>query len=1040
MAPAPSALAHSAEAATRAPRRARTAHPRSTGIRALALLTLLWSTVAVAQVNGRERRIGQFYHSRWTVKDGAPGQVSALAQTPDGFLWMASAAALYSFDGVHFRRFEPPDDHPFSSIQTLYVAPDGALWMGFIHGAVARLKDGQVTRYGEAQGLPLSQVVSFATDVQGDLWASTSLRGVYRLNGSQWERIAEGWGLPSAEHRGRAMFVDRDGALWLALANKVYYLEQHGRAFRDTGIAVKWASRMTQAPDGTLWVADPTGPVRPIGLPGGKPYPGAGSLEVQSAGLLFDREGSLWVTSLGDGVRRIAHPEHWGERRISRLDEAGEPFTEKDGLSSDYTWPILEDREGNLWVGTSGGLDRFRHSTLVLAEFPRGSHDFAIAVGDDGALWAGTTNRPLMRLRDRTVDTFDIGAPILASYRDRDGQVWLGAENGLWRIQDDKPVRVADLPAPAPAYIHAMTKDAEGTLWVSLIGGGLFQLREGTWTSLEARAELRAQERIMVLATDAQGRVWLGQTQELLRVEGKDVRRHGRADGLEVGIVTSLSAGQRLWVGGQFGLAYFDGQRFHTLAVEDDEPLRGVSAIIELPDSSLWVHAVSGILHLSAKELARVLATPDSAALRCERFDFLDGLPARPTLLRPLPTAVRGTDGRLWFATSNGVVWIDPTRIFRNPLPPPVAIHAVRVDGQWLPPGPGPLTLREQTTNIEIDYTALSLSIPERVRFRYRLEGVDTAWQDVGGRREAYYSHLPPGNYRFQVLATNNDGVWNETGATLEFILPPAFFQTWWFRALCGAVVVVALWLLYLLRLRQVRARLRRLLEERHHERERIARELHDTLLQGVHGLVLRFQAASELVPEGHPARVAMERSLERADQVLVEGRDRVMDLRTAMVDPGELSTVFTRLGEELGQGQPIAFQVVVEGTPTGLDPLVHDEVFHIGREALLNAFQHANARRIEVELTYDFTQLRLRVRDDGRGIEEAFLQAGGKPGHWGLSGMRERALKLGASLDLRGREKAGTEVELRVPASTAYGDSPKGTWHRLRRLVSSLR
>ncbi|NTX37224.1 ATPase [Myxococcus sp. CA033] len=1005
----------------------------------LALLALLLGTVAVAQVNGRERRIGQFYHSRWTVKDGAPGQVSALAQTPDGFLWMASAAALYSFDGVHFRRFEPPDGQPFSSIQTLYVAPDGALWVGFIHGTLARLKEGQVTRYGEAQGLPLSQVTSFATDAQGALWASTSLRGVYRLNGSQWERIAEPWGLPAAEQRGRAMFVDRDGALWLALADKVYHLEKHGRAFRDTGITVKWVSLMSQAPDGTLWVAEPTGAVRPIGLPGGKPYPGAGRLEVQSAGVLFDREGSLWATSLGDGVRRIAHPEQWGERRITRLDEAGEPFTERDGLSSDYTWPIIEDREGNLWVGTSGGLDRFRHSTLVLAEFPRGSHDFAIAAGNDGALWAGTTNRPLMRLRDRTVDTFDIGAPILATHRDRDGQVWLAAENGLWRIQDDKPLRVADLPAPPPAYIHAMTKDAQGTLWAALVGGGLYQLRDGTWTSLEARTELRARERIMAAATDPQGRVWLGQTQELLRVEGTDVRRFGRADGLELGIVTSLSAGQRLWVGGQFGLAHFDGQRFHTLDVEDEEPLRGVSAIVELPDGGLWVHAIPGILHLRADELARVVAEPGRAA-RCERFDFLDGLPARPTLLRPLPTAVRGTDGRLWFATSNGVVWIDPTRIFRNPLPPPVAIHAVRVDGQWLTPGPGALSLREQATNIEIDYTALSLSIPERVRFRYRLEGVDTAWQDVGGRREAYYSHLSPGRYRFQVLATNNDGVWNETGAALEFVLPPAFFQTWWFRAVCGAAVAVALWLLYLLRLRQVRARLRRLLEERHLERERIARELHDTLLQGIHGLVLRFQAAAEMVPTGHPARVAMEKSLERADQVLVEGRDRVMDLRATTVDPGELSTAFTQLGEELGHERRSALHVVVEGTPVALDPVVRDEVFRIGREALANAFQHAGARRIEVVLTYDFAQLRLRVRDDGRGVEEAFLQAGGKPGHWGLSGMRERAVKLGARLDIRGRENAGTEVELRVPAATAYQDFPRGTWHRLRRLVGGLR
>ncbi|MFP2931561.1 two-component regulator propeller domain-containing protein [Pyxidicoccus sp. 3LG] len=1016
-------------------------HWKTTGVwwRVLCLGSLLLCGAATpAHAGGRERTIHQFYHSRWTVKDGAPGQIAALAQSSDGVLWLAAAAALYSFDGVRFERFEPPSGGPLPSIQTLYAPPGGGVWLGFQHGGAAFVKDGHVTRYGEAQGLPVAQVSSFAVDTRGVVWTTGVLGGLFQLREGRWHRAGDDWSFP--EKDARAAFVDRDGALWVAVKDRLLYLPKDGRAFRETGASVAWVSRIAQAPDGMIWIAEPEGSVRPVALPGGKPYPESAGIEVKSAGLLFDREGSLWATSLGDGMRRLPHPERLGARRIGRLDAAAESLTEKDGLSADYTWPIIEDREGNIWVGTSGGLDRFRHSTLVLAEFPRGSHDFALAAGDDGAMWAGSTNRPLMRLHDARVELTELVPPVVSAYRDPDGVVWLGARGSLWRIEHGRPVRVTELPTPDTArQVQSMTKDAHGGLWVTLSGGGTLRWKDGGWTSMDALLGTPDRARVLSATTDARGRVWLGARGEIVVVDGGQVRRYGAADGIDIGLVTSLKAGRRLWAGGQFGLLAFDGQRFQGLAVEDSEPLRGVAAILEMPDGDLWLHAVSGIFHLPEKEVARALAEPGYRA-RGERFDFLDGLPARPTLLRPLPTAVQGTDGRLWFATTNGVVWIDPTRIVRNPLPPPVAIRGVRVDGRLLPPAEA-VTLPVRATNIEIDYTALSYTIPERVRFRYRLEGVDETWQDVGTRREAYYTHLDPGRYRFHVIAANNDGVWNETGAVLELTLPPAYFQTWWFRAALIALLLAGLRLLYLERLRQVRAHMRSLLDERHRERERIARELHDTLLQGVHGLVLRFQVAAEMIPPGEPARASMERALERADDILVEGRDRVMDLRAASEEHSELSEDFASVGQELAQDHPVGFRGVVEGEPTPLDPIVRDEVFRIGREALVNAFQHASAKRIEVELTYDPDELRLRIRDDGRGVDPEFLQAGGRPGHWGLSGMRERARKIGARLDIWCRDGSGTEVELRVPGAVAYRGGARRTWgSRLRRLVGGGR
>ncbi|NMO15711.1 ATPase [Pyxidicoccus fallax] len=993
------------------------------------------------QPEGRDRNIAQFYHSRWTIKDGAPGQLTALAQTPDGVLWLGAASTLYSFDGVRFERFEPPDGSPITTIQTLYASPDGGLWMGFQYGGAALLKDGRLTRYGAEQGLPRNQLSSFAVDADGTVWACGRTAGLLRLRDGRWHPVGEDWSFLGAY--ATALFVDRDGTLWAATDSQLVFLPKGSRAFRETGARVQWVGRMAQAPNGDIWVTELFGGVGPLVRPNGERIDAPPRIDVKSAGMLFDPEGSLWLATLGEGMLRVPHPERLEGRQLGRLEPGLESFTEKEGLSADYVWPLIQDREGNIWAGTSGGLDCFRHSTLVLAEFPRGSHDFSLAAGDDGAIWAGSTNRPLMRLHDKQVHFSGLTSVVSCLYRDRDGNVWAGAEDGIWRIEDGVPVHVTAFPFPPGSRIRqlqSLMRDGSGALWAVPVGDGLMRWKDGVWTSMDALLGPPPFKRINIATIDAGDRLFLGHEDSRLSVvENGVARRYGPADGLDLGVVTALGVGRRTWVGGQLGLAWFDGQRLQPFRVEGSEPLRGIAGIVEMPDGALWLHAVTGIYHLGADEVERAVADPNHLA-RGDRFDFLDGLPARPTLLRPLPSLVQGTDGRLWFATTNGVVWVDPTRIFRNPLPPPVKIRSVRVDGRQLAPGAS-LVLPERATNLEIDYTALSLTVPQRVRFRYRLEGVDATWQDVGTRREAYYTHLAPGRYRFQVIAANNDGVWNETGASVELVLPPAFFQTWWFRALCVAAVLAALWAVYLLRLRQVRARMRRLLEERHLERERIARELHDTLLQGIQGLILRFQSVVEKLPEGEHARTSLEKALDRADAVLVEGRNRVRDLRATAESTGELSRAFAKVREELELDAATGFHVVVEGHPTSLDPLVRDEVFRIGREALVNAFQHARARRIEVELTYARDELRLRIRDDGRGVDAELLQAGGRPGHWGLSGMRERARKIGATLDIWSREDAGTEVELRVPASAAYRGDPKHSWrHRLRRMATGGR
>jgi signal transduction histidine kinase len=330
-------------------------------------------------------------------------------------------------------------------------------------------------------------------------------------------------------------------------------------------------------------------------------------------------------------------------------------------------------------------------------------------------------------------------------------------------------------------------------------------------------------------------------------------------------------------------------------------------------------------------------------------------------------------------------------------------------------------SLPKYTTHVRIEYTAASLQIPERVRFRYKLDGLDKEWQDVGDRREATYTNLGPGQYSFHVIAANNDGVWNNTGATLAFSIAPALYQTYWFYGLCVLLCLGLLWLLYRVRIRQVSLQVRARLEERLAERERIARELHDTLLQSVQGLVLRFRAAVSRLSQEEPARSAMEQALDRADGVLAEGRDAVKQLRSAPGGDLELSRAIAAFGEELAREDPCYFHSTVEGMPRELHPIVREEVMFIAREALVNAFRHGAARQIEAETSYGDTELKLRIRDDGRGIDVDMLRAGGREGHWGLLGMRERAKRVRGTLTLWSKPGAGTEIEVRLPAHMAY-------------------
>ena len=984
----------------------------------IAFVCAFWCGTASAL--GTDGTIADLRRTSWGSKEGAPSGVTAMAQTIDGYLWLGTSSGLFRFDGLRFERLELPRDDRLSSlsIQSLFAPASGGLWIGFTFGGAAFLKDRKLTAYSERDGLRPGSVRTFAVDHRGKLWVGTT-SGLTAFDGSRWQKIGAEHGY--AETQTLALMVDSAGTLWSMSRNKILFLPSGEERFLEIdGLRGNNDSAgIAESPDGEVWVAndDRLHRLRKNDNPGRQ-------TNASELLLRFDRTGNLWSVDWGGAVRRIAHRERlahagsWAEANaFSTTDDTGAP---KPGAGT----KLMEDREGNLWVSSTTALIRFSERR-VIRPLQREAVDFhaayaSLAPGDGATTWVAGRDFPTFRLGDRKTVRHDELGPVSCVTRGGDDSLWFGSKGILWKLSSG---RLDRFPMPAGTEdfeVQAMAVDKAGDLWISVVRNGVFLLSAGGW---KPYGDIKSLPRLTAvsLATDAAGRIWFGYTEGRVAVlDGSELRVFSEGTRLPVGNVTALYGKRsRQWVGGELGLALLDGAGFRAVTFDAGTPLGSVTGIIETADGDLWVNSRVGIVHFTAAETRRMTEDASYSA-RGETFDARDGVEGSSARLRPLPTAIEGADGRLWFLTDADLYAIDPAHIRRNALPPPVVIESLIVGDRSYAATPN-LTLAKGTTSVRINYVGLSLTMAEKVRYRIKLDSVDRDWQDAQGRHEALYTDLGPGTHRFHVTAANNDGVWNDTGATIDFVVPPTFFQTGWFIALCVASTVLFVWLATRFRVRQVAARLRVRFAERMAERERIARELHDTLLQSTQGLILRFQAVANQIDKGHPTRDLLDDALHRADAVMAEGRDRVLDLRVSADPQGELQEAFAATGVELAQGRAVTFRCVTDGAPRELRQFTRDETYLIGREALLNAFRHAQAASIEVQLVYSEEDLRVRVRDDGVGVDEQTLAVGSRPDHWGMQSMRERAHRMGAMLDLWSRPGVGTEIELRIPAAVAY-------------------
>lgn len=987
-----------------------------------------------------DRTVSQFQHKSWTYLDGAPVGLSALAQTTDGFLWIATfGTGLYRFDGIRFESYEPRVGRLLSKdISALASTPEGGLWVGFHTGGVSFLLNDKAVSYGEPEGFPRAKVAALWLGVDGVPWAATT-RGLFRFENARWVQAAAAWGLPLDKFN--SGFVDSRGSIWATSSDTLFRLPSGSRRFEavmkvrpspaSTSFGL-WGGAAT--PDGRIWIGD-YGNSALLSLDPDTPArtPAADETGFRAAtikgvlGVKADRDGTLWINT-NDGLTRYSE----GRSGDSRVDL----FKTQDGLSGSRISETLEDREGNIWVTTHRGLDRFTRSKVVPARLPeefRDTEGLALAPDRDGSLWIGAynLNRPLVHLQGERPSVLELRwpVPLTCLYEDSGGVLWIGGDGKLARLVGGR-LEFVEPPAGlfrsgVPADVQAMTADSEGRLWVSVVRHGLYRVQNGEWQLSGGLMGLPSGAAFAAW-TDPQGRVWLGYPQNrAAMIDGDRVHVYSSGAGLTLGDITAVSgSGSQVWLGGDGGLALFDGATFRMLASWPVDRIGMIKGIAVMPDGDLWLNQVTGLVHVSATVIAAKLKSP-GGRLQREAFDSLDGVVGYPDL-RPSPAAVSTQDGRVWISRTLGVSWVDTRDLRQNPVIPPVLIRSFVVDGKTYLPG-SPIVLPVLPANLQIDYTALSLSLPERMQFRYRLDGVDHDWRDVGGRRSAYYTNLAPGRYRFHVIASNNDGVWNTTGATIAFEVPPTFYQTTAFRTACVAAALLGLWLLYLARLRLIVRQLNLRLEERVNERTRIARELHDTLLQSLHGLMFQFQAARNLLPRRPDEAIrSLDHAISDTERALSESRDAIQGLRSEPIAKGSLVELLMAASRELAEfgvadEQPPVFELIEEGEKRPLSSTAENEIYRVAMEILRNAYRHAHATRIEAEIRYDDRGLRVRMRDNGRGIEPTVLKEGGIAGHWGLRGVRERAERLGARLDFWSEGGAGTEVQLTVPADVAY-------------------
>ena len=988
---------------------------RSAGVIAAALLF-----PALGRAIDPSRTMSQYVRERWGAEQGFPsGPVYAIDQTRDGYLWIGTEKGLVRFDGFNFHLMQSaaPAQASLSHVLGLFAHPDGSLWLRLRRPGMTLLRfRGGVFEdvMGDLATLASAAAMARGRDGGPLLWVlqreGNSVRG---------EGLAK---LAPVEYSGSpvlALSQSANGDIWMGTRDAGLLRVRSGEATQITeGLSDLKVNALAPFGDGELWVGADRGVVRWDGTQITNAGVPEALRDVHALAMLVDHDGNLWVGTNAQG--------------LARLNSSGVAWMEPStGMASEAITALFEDREGNLWVGSARGLERIRDSVFVTYSATEGLPAEGVGpvyVDGEGHTWLAPLDGGLWRLKDgrpEQVTAAGLSSDIIYSIAGATDGVWIGRrQGGLTHLRLDggaistRTYAVRD--GLAQNSVYAVHESRDGSAWAGTLSGGVSRLRDGQFTSYTS-ADGLATNTVASILESADGVMWFATPGGLSAFDDGKWRTYRAAEGLPSDDIHCLleDSGGTLWAGSSSGLAFRSGDAFRVpagLPVALRGPILGLA---EDGDGSLWVSTANRLVRLTRATLLTGEFSED--ALR--EFTVADGLRGVEGVKRHR-SVVADASGRIWFSTNGGVSVVDPARLAALSAPAIAHIETVAADGRALD-AQAPVVVPGGSRRIVFGYTGLSLAVPERVRFRYKLDDFDSAWSEPVETREAVYTNLSPGSYRFRVAASNVDGAWSDSEGSISFEVAPLFWQTSWFRLAGALALCFAMAGVYRLRMHQLTRQLNLRFEERLAERTRVAQELHDTLLQGFLSASMQLHVAAERLPDESPAKPPLNRVMSLMSEVIDEGRRAVQGLRSSGNESLDLEQALCRVPRELSMDDGVNLRVIASGPPKALHPVLRDEVYRIGREAVVNALRHANATSIEVEVEYAPRDLRVLVRDDGRGISPEVLQSG-RAGHWGLTGMRERAERVGGRLSVWSKVAEGTEVELLIPGRLAYR-SPSG-------------
>jgi signal transduction histidine kinase/ligand-binding sensor domain-containing protein len=998
-------------------------------LRALAAL-LLPVVVAMppAHALGGVAHLTDYHHTTWGAQQGAPGDIGTMTQTRDGWLWLGTSHGLFRFDGARFEKFAPQSGPQLlsPSISNVWAADNGDLWIGYHFGGMSILHDGRLRHIaGQEKGAPVGATYLMDMDRDGSMWVAAT-NGLRHYTCGKWESIGPASGFPGPN--ADSIFIDHDDRVWVSNEKHIYQLDRATGKFVDSGIDGT-VDNMAESADGRLWLGEKTDwRVLPAPATGRTPKPASFWLHTGRADGMFDRDGNHWQLRCPVGVCRTAGTPAGDVTRFTAASLAADRFDQPWQMGGLGTQTMLEDREGNVWIGTQAGLERFRYKKLRAVGVPPAETYFKIAKDDRGQAWSTTLPGGLLfRLGETAQPEVDSSHGHLAIGTATDGSLMLADTRQYERRRAGASTYLPMPPGPDgkpvennfPLFICG---DAASP-WMGIAFRGMFHLEGGQWVGVGRYGIVPGGTR--AVAAGRNGDLWHGNKAGVIL----HIERSGRWVQMApsgVGSVTMLEASERLIAGGDQGLAFWKDGSFHLVRATDAEAFKGISGMAVDAAGDRWFNGSKGVVHVRAADWAAVLKRPDQA-LRYELLDALDGYAGSAQTMNLGNSVLQDGDGRMYFVGSGGIVSIAPGQIRRNTLPPPVVLTRLHTDAADYSTAPGH-SLPAGTSAVRLDYTALSYAMPERLRFDYKLDGVDQRWFNAGTAREASYRQLGPGTYRFLVRATNEEGIASQGDAGMTFSIQPTFVQTVWCKLLVAAAVCALMYAAYAWRLHRLAHYYDTQMRTRLAERERIARELHDTLLQSVQGLVLKVHGTSQRMPAQDPLRGMLDDAVAQAETTIADGRRRVQDLRTHE-DGSHLLPLLQASGDEWAHDNGTRFTAGIAGEQRLLAAGIGSEIVAVCREAMSNAFRHAQAGHVDVTIQYGASAMIVTVADDGIGIDADTMEQGGRDGHFGLVGMRERAGRLGGRLAIAPRPDGGTACVLTLPAALAYAVRKKRWW-----------